>query len=127
MTTTLPVLILQLRPEDASSNSEYACFLKYGGLRAEDTRRIRIERLGIPDNLDLDDYSAVIVGGSPFDISTPADQKSQIQKKIEADFNKLLEQVVTHDILFLGVCSGNGLLGNHLGTSISAKYREAVG
>jgi GMP synthase (glutamine-hydrolysing) len=127
MTATPPVLILQLRPEDATSDSEYGCFLKYGGLRAGDTRRIRIERLGIPDNLELDDYSAIIVGGSPFDISTPADKKSQIQKKLEADFNKLLERVVTRDMPFLGACSGNGLLGNYLGTSISTKYREAVG
>jgi GMP synthase (glutamine-hydrolysing) len=127
MKTPRPVLILQLRPEDATSDSEYGCFLKYGGLRAEDTRRIRIEKSGIPENLDLDDYSAIIVGGSPFDISTPEDRKSRIQKKIEADFNKLLEQVVTRDTPFLGACSGNGLLGNYLGTSISTKYCEAVG
>jgi len=127
MTTPRPVLILQLRPEDATSDSEYGCFLKYGGLRAEDTRRIRIEKSGIPANLGPDDYSAIIVGGSPFDISTPEDRKSQIQKKIEADFNKLLEQVVTRDMPFLGACSGNGLLGNYLGTSITTKYREAVG
>jgi GMP synthase (glutamine-hydrolysing) len=121
------VLILQLRPEDEASDSEYRCFLEYGGLRAEDTRRIRIERLGIPDDLDLDDYSAIIVGGSPFDISTLEDRKSPIQKKIEADFNRLLEQVVTRDIPFLGAGSGNGLLGHYLGTSISTKYGEAVG
>jgi len=127
MTTPRPVLILQLRPEDATSDSEYGCILKYGGLRAEDTRRIRIEKSGIPDNLDPDDYSAIIVGGSPFDISTPEDRKSQIQKKLEADFNKLLERVVTGDMPFLGACSGNGLLGNYLGTSITAKYREPVG
>ena len=122
-----PVLILQLRPEDAISDSEYACFLKYGGLQAEDTCRIRIEKHSIPDNLNLDDYSAIIVGGSPFDISTPEDRKSSIQKKIEADFNKLLKEVVTRDYPFLGACSGNGLLGNYLGTSISTQYREAVG
>jgi GMP synthase (glutamine-hydrolysing) len=127
MTAGRPILILQLRPEDTTSDSEYACFLKYGGLQPKDTCRIRIEQLGIPDNLDPDDYSAIIVGGSPFDISTPEDKKSQIQKEIEADFNKLLEQVVTRDIPFLGACSGNGLLGNHLGTTISTKYREAVG
>ena len=121
-----PVLILQLRPEDATSDSEYACFLKYGGLRSEDTCRIRIEKHSIPDNLNLDDYSAIIVGGSPFDISTPEDRKSSIQKKIEADFNKLLKEVVTRDYPFLGACSGNGLLGNYLGTSISTQYREAV-
>ena len=72
MTVTKPILILQLRPEDVTSDSEYACFLKYGGLRAEDTCRLRIEKHGIPDNLNVDDYAAIMVGGSPFDISTPA-------------------------------------------------------
>ncbi len=126
MTTTKLILILQLRPEDATSDSEYACFLKYGGLRAEDTCRLRIEQHGIPDNLNLDDYSAIIVGGSPFDISTAENKKSMLQKKIEADFNRLLEKIVTRDIPFLGACSGNGLLGNYLGTQISTKYGEPV-
>lgn len=126
MTATKPILILQLRPEDATSDSEYACFLKYGGIRAKDTCRIRIEKNGIPDDINLADYSAIIVGGSPFDISTPANKKSSIQKKIEADFNRLLEQVVTQDFPFLGACSGNGLLGTYLGSPITTKYREAV-
>ena len=122
-----PVLILQLRPENITADSEYACFLKYGQLKAEDTCRMRIEKTGIPGSIDLDDYSAIIVGGSPFDISTPENKKSGIQKKIESDFNRLLEQVVTRDFPFLGACSGNGLLGLYLGTPISTKYRETVG
>ncbi|MFC1749070.1 glutamine amidotransferase [Pseudomonadota bacterium] len=126
MTAIKPILILQLRPEDATSDSEYACFLRYGELLAEETCRIRIEKQGIPDNLNIDDYSAIIVGGSPFDISTPEERKSQIQKKIEADFNTLLKQVVARDFPFLGACSGNGLLGNYLGTRISTKYGETV-
>ncbi len=121
-----PILILQLRPEDSIADSEYACFLKYGGLQVEDTHRIRIEKCGIPDNLNIDDHSAIIVGGSPFDISTPENKKSRIQKKIEADFNRLLEQVVTRDIPFLGACSGNGLLGKYLGTRVSRTYGEPV-
>jgi len=127
MTTPKPVLILQLRPEDATSDSEYACFLKYGGLRAENTCRMRIEQYGIPGNLELDDYSAIIVGGSPFDISTPENLKAPVQKKLEADFNRLLQQIVSRDFPFLGACSGNGLLGNYLGTRISTRYAEAVG
>ena len=127
MTARKPVLILQLRPEDTTSDSEYACLLKYGGLRAGDTCRMRIEQQGIPDDLNPEEYSAIIVGGSPFDISTPEAMKSEIQKKIEADFNRLLETVVTRDLPFLGACSGNGLLGNYLGTRISKRYGEAVG
>lgn len=122
-----PVLVLQLRPEDTTSDSEYACLLKYGHIQAENTRRLRIEQQGIPADLDPADYSAIIVGGSPFDISTPEDGKSAIQKNIETGFNRLLEQVVSRDIPFLGACSGNGLLGNYLGTRISTKYGEAVG
>ena len=122
-----PVLIMQLRPEDQASDNEYAAFLKYGGLRAEDTQRLRIESQGIPDGLELDDYCAVIVGGSPFDISTPTPQKSPIQLKIEGDFQRLFEQIVPRDFPFLGACSGNGLLGAYLGAPISKKFAEPVG
>jgi GMP synthase (glutamine-hydrolysing) len=122
-----PILILQLRPEDVTADSEYACFLKYGQLNAENTHRIRIEKNGIPENISLDDYSAIIVGGSPFDVSTAENKKSAIQKKIEADFNHLLKHVVTRDFPFLGACSGNGLLGSYLGTPITRKHGESVG
>ena len=121
-----PVLIIQLRPEDDTSDSEYQAFLKYGELCEAQTQRLRIEQTGIPEDLSLNDYSAIIVGGSPFDISTLAEQKSPIQHKIEADFKRLLNQVIEHDFPFLGACSGNGLLGSYLGTNISQRYREPV-
>ena len=54
---------------------------KYGELEAENTHRLRIEKTGIPE-LCVDDYAAIIVGGSPFDISTPEDQKQPVQLKI---------------------------------------------
>ena len=75
-----PVLIIQLRPEDDTSDNEYQAILKYGDLTENQTQRLRIEQSGIPDYLSIDDYSAIIVGGSPFDISTPNDQKSAIQQ-----------------------------------------------
>ncbi|MCG8380151.1 MAG: glutamine amidotransferase [Proteobacteria bacterium] len=127
MNTTKPVLILQLRPEDETSDNEYQAFLKYGNLNETDTRRLRIEKNGIPDELSLDDYSAIIVGGSPFDISDPPENKSAIQRKIESDFNRLLTDVIECDFPFLGACSGSGLLGSYLGMTISRKYGEAVG
>ena len=122
-----PVLIIQLRPEDETSDSEYACLMRYGGLLPEQTQRLRIEKHGIPEDLELDDYCAIIVGGSPFDISTPVDEKSPEQLRVERDFHRLLEQVIDRDFPFLGCCSGNGLLGHYLGTPISKTYGEAVG
>ena len=127
MTVSKPVLILQLRPEDATSDSEYQAFLKYGELTEAETQRLRIENTGIPDDLSIQQYSAIIVGGSPYDVSDPDEHKSAIQKKVEADFQRLLAQVIEQDFPFLGACSGNGLLGSYLGTPVSRRYGEAVG
>ena len=126
MNDSKPVLVLQLRPEDDTSNSEFEAILKYGDLEVENTHRIRIEKNGIPE-LALDDYAAVIVGGSPFDISTPEHQKSEIQLKIENDFRRLFDDIIARDFPFLGACSGCGLLGSYLATPISKKYGEPVG
>ena len=126
MTASKPVLILQLRPEDDTSDNEYEAILKYGGLAAEDTHRLRIEKTGIPE-LSLDDYAAVIVGGSPFDISTSEHLKIPIQLQIERDFRRLFDDIVSNDRPFLGACSGCGLLGSYLDTPISGKYSEPVG
>lgn len=121
-----PFIIIQLRPEDETSDSEYQCFLKNGNLTPEQTFRIRAEQNGLPD-LNLDKYSGILVGGSPFDITTPEDKKSDIQKKVEADFTKLLQKVIERDFPFMGCCSGNGLLGKHCGGKITRKYPEPVG
>lgn len=118
---------MQLRPEDSTSENEFHAMLKYGQIDTGRVQRLRIEKTGIPDDLKLDDYCAVIVGGSPFDISTPETEKSTIQKKIERDFAVFLDEITKRDFPFLGACSGNGLLGSYLGTGISGKYNEAVG
>lgn len=122
-----PFLILQLRPEDNTADNEFSAILKYTGLAEKDVHRIRVEKNGIPDNLSLDQYCAVIAGGSPFDLCTPDKDKSSIQKQVEDDFNLLLDKIVKDDFPFLGACSGNSLLGSCLGVSISTKYAEPVG
>ena len=122
-----PLLIMQLRPEDSTSDNEFDAILKYGQIDKSRVHRLRIEKSGIPDDLNLDDYSALIVGGSPFDISTPENEKSAIQKKVERDFSVLFDEIIEKDFPFLGACSGNGLLGSYLGSSISGRYSEAVG
>lgn len=121
-----PFLVVQLRPEDETADNELAAIRRYGGLRAHEVVRARVERTGLPD-IDLDHYSAIIVGGSPFDMSTPEDAKSAIQMRIENDFMRLFERMVAVDFPFLGACSGNSLLGTFCGAPISRRYAEPVG
>lgn len=123
---TKPFLIIQLRPEDEAADSEFRAILGYGGLGQDEVVRARVEHTGLPE-IDLDDYSAIIVGGSPFDISIAEHAKSETQRSIENDFMRLFDRVVDRDFAFLGACSGNGLLGKYCGVGISGRYAEPVG
>lgn len=121
-----PFLILQLRPEDETADNEFEALLQYGDLRAPEVVRARVESTGLPE-ISLDDYAAIIVGGSPFDMSTPQQRKSRMQKRLEGEFMALFERIVDVDFPFLGACSGNSLLGAFCGARISGKYAEPVG
>jgi len=121
-----PFLILQLRPEDETADNEFDAILHYGGLAGSDVVRRRVEQDGL-DGISLDDYAAIIVGGSPFDISAPLDTKTATQLAVEAGFSELLNRVSDRDFPFLGCCSGNGLLGNFCGAPITTHYGEPVG
>ena len=121
-----PFLVLQLRPEDETAESEFEAILRHGGLGRDEVERIRLDREGLPE-IDLEAYAAIIVGGSPFEVSTPDDEKGETQKRIEAGFMRLLARVVEEDVPFLGACSGNGLLGAYLGAGMSTRYAEPVG
>ena len=123
---TKPFLILQLRPEDDTADGELRKLCQYGRIEPARVRRIRLERQPDPE-VNLRDYAAIIVGGSPFDLSTPANRKSELQVAIEDFFRRLLDEVIERDFPFLGCCSGNALLGNHLGAGISGKFGEDVG
>ena len=118
--------MLQMRPEDETTRSEFEAFLRVGGLVPDEVHRIRLEKEPIPE-IDIHDYSAIIVGGSPFDVSIPEEKKSLVQKRIEHFFIGLLDQVVPEDFPFLGACSGIGHMGKYCGATISNTYAETLG
>ena len=53
----------------------------------------------------------VIVGGSPFTSSDPAEHKSDTQHRVERELAGLLDRIVAEDFPFLGACYGVGTLG----------------
>ncbi len=120
-----PFLIIQSRAEDEAANSEFNAILKRADLRKNDVERIRVEQGPLP-KINLDDYSAVIVGGSPFDFTTPEDEKSDTQKRVEKEMLEIADKIVKRDFPYLGVCSGNGLMGTYFGVPVTKKYAEPV-
>ena len=122
-----PFLILQLRPIDLASDSEYEAFLKYGGLLDHEAHRVRMEKEGIP-KININDYSGIIIGGGPSNVSDNQEQKEAYQKRFEKDLNKLFATVFEHDFPVLGVCYGIGAINKYRGGIVSKeKYSEPVG
>ncbi|AVO36520.1 glutamine amidotransferase [Pukyongiella litopenaei] len=123
-----PFLILQLRPETDAADGEFASILARAHLPEHRARRIRLDQECLPDDLELDDYAGVIVGGGPGCVSDPPEEKSPLDARIEAQIMGLMPRITATDHPFMGCCYGLGILAAHLGGDVSrARYSEPVG
>ena len=121
-----PFLLLATRAEDTAAEEEYAAFLRFSGLQPPQLVRHRLEQLPLGP-VDLDDWSGIVLGGSPFNTSDPSAAKSSAQHRVERELAGLLDEVVDRDFPFLGACYGVGTLGVHQGGVVDRTYGEPVG
>jgi GMP synthase (glutamine-hydrolysing) len=118
-----PFLLLATRAEDEAADEEYAAFLRYGGLEEWQLERRRLEREPMGD-VDLDAYSGLILGGSPFTISDL--EKSEAQLRVEDELQALTREALARDFPFFGACFGIGIIGSVVGGTIDGTYSEPV-
>ncbi|TFC91157.1 MULTISPECIES: glutamine amidotransferase [Cryobacterium] len=121
-----PFLLLATRSEDEAADDEYAGFLEAGGLTPEQLHRVRLEAGPMP-SIDLDAYSGIIVGGSPFNASDAPAVKSPVQLRVERELAELLDRVLARDFPFLGACYGVGLITSHLRGTLDGTWSEEAG
>ena len=121
-----PFLLLAIRADDVAADDEYAAMLRRTGLTESQLIRIRMERAPLGE-VDLDEWSGVILGGGPFQASDPEETKSAAQRRVESELSALLDEVVARDFPFLGCCYGIGTLGRHQGAVVDRTYGEPIG
>jgi GMP synthase (glutamine-hydrolysing) len=121
-----PFLLLGTRAEAAAADDEYAAFLRFSGLDERGLRRVQLDRDPLGD-VDLDEWSGILLGGGPFNASDPVAAKSATQQRVEKELAALLDEVVARDFPFLGACYGIGTLGLHQGAVVDRTYAEPVG
>jgi GMP synthase (glutamine-hydrolysing) len=120
-----PFLFLGTRAEDAAADSEYAAVLRCAGLDETDVRRVRLERDELGP-VELDDWSGILLGGGPYNVSDPAEKKSAAQHRAEAELHDLATRVVEADFPFLGACYGIGVLGTLGNGVVDGTYAEPI-
>lgn len=121
-----PFLLLQSRPEIEAADNEYEAMCRFGGLKPEQLVRVAMDR-GELGPINLDDYSGVILGGGPGNVTDPPEKKSAAEREFEPKLYALLAHIVERDYPLLGACLGVGLLTNALGGVVSKTYGEPVG
>ncbi|KUI03133.1 glutamine amidotransferase [Mycolicibacterium acapulense] len=121
-----PFLLLSIRGEDEAAEDEYRAMMRFAGLDTTGMRRIRLtdEPLG---DIDLDDWSGIILGGGPYNVSDPVDAKSGTQRRVESELLNLIGRIVDRDFPFLGCCYGVGTLGTVIGATVDRTHPEPVG
>ncbi|MBN9104478.1 MAG: glutamine amidotransferase [Propionibacteriaceae bacterium] len=119
-----PFLLLATRDHDEAAAAEYDSVRRHAGLAAADLVHLRVESEPLPD-LDLADFSGVLLGGSSFNISD--EDKSELQLRVEADLGRLVDRIVDADVPFLGMCYGVGTVTTHLGGTVDRTFAEPVG
>lgn len=118
-----PFLLLATRVDDSIADGEYEAVCRLAGLEESRLHRLRVEQ-GPIGEVDLDRYAGVLAGGSPFNSSDPAEAKSALQRRVEADLSGLMDRVVERDMPFLGMCYGVGTLGTHQGGLVDRTHGE---
>jgi GMP synthase (glutamine-hydrolysing) len=117
-----PFLLLSTRPETEAASAEVVSFRSKMGLGPDGLVQVRLESRPLGD-LDLRDYSGVLLGGSPFNASEPI--KSPLQNRVEADLARLMEEVLDRDFPLFGACYGVGTVGTAIGAVIDGTYSES--
>lgn len=120
-----PFVQIATRPEDDVALTERAAVLEFTGLAQDELLWARLDRDAFPD-LGAEDISGIILCGSPFTVSDPAETKSAAQVRAETEIFRVLDQVIADDIPFLGACYGIGTLGTHQGALIDKTYGEPL-
>lgn len=123
----LPFLLISTRDDPVAAEDEVRGFVAASGLSPDDLVVLALDAAPLPADLELDDYSGILLGGGPFNSSDDPARKSTTQLRVESELSALLDELVERDFPFLGACYGIGTLGVHQGGTVDRTHAEPVG
>lgn len=121
-----PLLLLSIRGEDEAADDEYRSMMRFAGLDTTGMHRIRLTHQVLGE-IDFADWSGIILGGGPYNVSDAPEVKSATQQRVESELLTLIRRIVDQDFPFLGCCYGVGTLGTVIGATVDRTYPEPVG
>lgn len=125
--TTAPLLYVCVRPQQEASAAEYESFRTAMRLEPAQLASHDLVRESLPDDV-FERFSGFLVGGSPFNLADPESTKTEGQRRLEADLERIAERVAAGDgPAALFTCYGIGVVTRMLGGEVSRAYPEDTG
>jgi GMP synthase (glutamine-hydrolysing) len=128
--TTAPLLYVCVRPQQGAAAAEYESFRAAAHLDSSQLVQLDLVRDPLPADA-LEDYSGFFVGGSPFNVTDPESTKTDVQRRLESDLERIAAGVMaapsTDPPAALFTCYGIGVLTRMLGGEVSRAFPEDTG
>ncbi|MBD8024684.1 glutamine amidotransferase-related protein [Microbacterium gallinarum] len=129
--TTAPLLYVCVRPQQGAAAAEYESFRTAMRLDDAAVHRIDLVREPLPDDV-FDRYSGFLVGGSPFNVADPESTKTDVQRRLEGDLERIARRVADGSAGHEGpaalfTCYGIGVVTRMLGGEVSRAFPEDTG
>lgn len=123
---TAPWLYVCVRPQLGAAAAEYESFRTATRLEPDQLTELDLVRDTLPDDV-FERYAGFVVGGSPFNLTDPESSKTDVQKRIERDLERLAGASVEGRMPGFFTCFGIGVVTRMLGGEVSRAYPEDTG
>lgn len=131
---TAPLLYVCVRPQQGAAAAEYESFRAATRLDRAQLAQHDLVRDALPADA-FERYSGFLVGGSPFNVTDPESSKTPVQRRLEADLERIAGAVLEADradaagdpVAALFTCYGIGVVSRMLGGEVSRGYPEDTG
>jgi len=120
----MPLVTLCVRPQRNAARAEYASFLSEAGLDEGALQFHDLTREPLPADA-FERWSGFLVGGSPFNVTD--DDKSDVQRRVEADLERVAAAAAASRTPALFTCYGIGVVTRMLGGGVSRRFPEPTG
>jgi GMP synthase (glutamine-hydrolysing) len=128
--TSAPLLYVCVRPQKGAAAAEYESFRAAARLDASQVAQLDLVHDPLPADV-FERYSGILVGGSPFNVTDPESSKTEVQRRLEGDLERLAGLVMSAPAdsgpAALFTCYGIGVVTRMLGGDVSRAYPEDTG
>lgn len=119
-----PFLFLVCRPGGTVADRELSDIRAFGRLRERDLDVVHLDKPG-PRPV-LDDYSGVMISGSPCNIMTAPEAKPPTQVMTEEALTYICDEILERDFPTLGLCFGMQMLSQRAGGTLTRDFPEII-